>query len=497
VDGAVLTDTVAASLVTTVDVVVIGAGPAGIAASVALKRAGVKSFLVLERETSVGGVWRDNTYPGAACDVPSFLYSFSFETNTQWSKVFAPQAEIKAYLESCVHKYGLQEHIRCNTEVIRLSYNEADAGWTLYTSNAGAIRAVTVLTAVGQLNRPSMPKLAGMEHFEGASFHSARWRHDVDLKGKSIAVVGTGASAIQIVPHVAQIAARLTLFQRSPPWVMPKPDRLYSPDEKKRLKRLPLLARIRRAKLWWSYESGHGKVIAGTKVNKAMEAAARAFIAEKVRDPQLQRLLTPDYPLGCKRILLSNDWYPALVRENVTVIGEAIERVTAKGVVTKDGIEHPVDVVIFCTGFKSTEFLLPMEVVGCKGTRLHDLWKDGAEAYRGTTVPGFPNLFMIYGPNTTVPSSAIFMIECQVNYVLKFVKRILRDGLVFDVRPEPMRRFNEAIQRQAAGYAWMSSCNNWFKSASGKLVNNWPGPTRKFFWLTRFLDASNYRIKQR
>jgi len=497
VDGGGLTDTEAKTLVTTVDVVVIGAGPAGIATSVALKRAGLTSFLVLEREASVGGVWRDNIYPGAACDVPSLLYSFSFETNTQWSKVFAPQPEIRAYLERCVDKYGLREHIRFNTEVIRLSYNEADAVWSVYTSDAGVIRTLTVLTAVGQLNRPSTPTLPGIENFEGSAFHSARWRGDVELKGKSVAVVGTGASAIQIVPHIAQIAARLMVFQRSPPWVMPKPDRSYLENEKRRFKRVPLLARMLRARLWWSYESGHGKVIAGTKVNKAMETAGRRIIAENVRDPQLRNMLTPDYPLGCKRILLSNDWYPALVRDNVTVIGDAIERITAKGVVTADGTEHPVDVIIFCTGFKSTEFLLPMEVVGRAGKRLHDLWRDGAEAYRGTTVPGFPNLFMIYGPNTTVPSSAIFMIECQVNYVLKFVKRILRDGLVFDVRPEPMRRFNAAIQRQAAGYAWMSSCNNWFKSASGKLVNNWPAPTRKFFWLTRFLDASNYQITRR
>jgi len=278
VDGGGLTDTEAKTLVTTVDVVVIGAGPAGIATSVALKRAGLTSFLVLEREASIGGVWRDNIYPGAACDVPSLLYSFSFETNTQWSKVFAPQPEIRAYLERCVDKYGLREHIRFNTEVIRLSYNEADAVWSVYTSDAGVIRTLTVLTAVGQLNRPSTPTLPGIENFEGSAFHSARWRGDVELKGKSVAVVGTGASAIQIVPHIAQIAARLMVFQRSPPWVMPKPDRSYLENEKRRFKRVPLLARMLRARLWWSYESGHGKVIAGTKVNDRMNAPTRAMI---------------------------------------------------------------------------------------------------------------------------------------------------------------------------------------------------------------------------
>jgi cation diffusion facilitator CzcD-associated flavoprotein CzcO len=258
---------------------------------------------------------------------------------------------------------------------------------------------------------------------------------------------------------------------------MPKPDRPYSATEKQRLARLPLLARLLRAQFYWSYERGHAKVIAGSKLNKAMEETARGIIEKTVKDPALRRIVTPDYPLGCKRILLSNDWYPALVKDNVTVTAQAIERVTPTTIVTRDGAEHPADVIIFCTGFKSTEFLLPIEIVGRDGARLHEVWKDGAEAYRGSTVPGFPNLFMIYGPNTTVPSSAIFMIECQTNYVLKFVKRILKEKLLFDVKREPMRQFNETIQRRAQAYAWMSSCNNWFKTASGKLVNNWPSPT--------------------
>ncbi|WP_201449710.1 NAD(P)/FAD-dependent oxidoreductase [Bradyrhizobium sp. Ai1a-2] len=481
------------SQATTVDAVVIGAGPGGIATSVALKRAGVKSFLILERESKIGGVWRDNTYPGAACDVPSFLYSFSFEMNTQWSKVFAPQAEIRDYLERCVEKYGLRRHILCDTEVVRLGFDETTSRWIVTTATGKVIKTSVVLTAVGQLNRPAVPKLSGIETFSGPHFHSARWDHHVELEGKSVAVIGAGASAIQVVPHVAKIAARLTVFQRSPPWVMPKPDRAYSDSEKWRFKWLPLLARASRAKLYWSYERGHDKVIAGTKLNKAMEVTARAIIA-KIKDPALRKTVTPDYPLGCKRILLSNEWYPALAQDNVKVTAEGIERVTPTAIVTKDGGKHPVDAIIYCTGFKSTEFLLPMEIVGRDNKRLHDIWKDGAEAYRGSSVPGFPNLFMIYGPNTTVPSSAIFMIECQVNYVIKFVKRILRDELVFEVKREPMRRFNEMIQHRAQRYAWMSSCNNWFKSASGKLVNNWPSPTLKFFLLTRVLDAQNYQI---
>ena len=483
--------------VATVDVVVIGAGPAGIATSVALKRAGVGSFVVLEREAKIGGVWRDNTYPGAACDVPSFLYSFSFETNTQWSKVFAPQSEIRDYLEHCVRKYDLQKHIRCGSEVVLLRFDETEARWIVTTATGDTISTAVVITAVGQLNRPSVPNLPGIEEFSGARFHSARWDHGVELKGKSVAVIGAGASAIQVVPHVAQLAARLSVFQRSPPWVMPKPDRPYSATEKQRLARLPLLARLLRAQFYWSYERGHAKVIAGSKLNKAMEETARGIIEKTVKDPALRRIVTPDYPLGCKRILLSNDWYPALVKDNVTVTAQAIERVTPTTIVTRDGAEHPADVIIFCTGFKSTEFLLPIEIVGRDGARLHEVWKDGAEAYRGSTVPGFPNLFMIYGPNTTVPSSAIFMIECQTNYVLKFVKRILKEKLLFDVKREPMRQFNETIQRRAQAYAWMSSCNNWFKTASGKLVNNWPSPTLRFFVLTRFLDASNYQITRR
>jgi cation diffusion facilitator CzcD-associated flavoprotein CzcO len=479
------------------DVVVIGAGPAGIAASVALKKAGIKSFFVLEREAAIGGVWRDNTYPGAACDVPSFLYSFSFEPNTQWSRVFAPQSEIRAYLEHCVEKYDLRQHICCGTEVVRLRFDEEKSCWLIFTSTGGVFVSPIVLTAVGQLNRPSMPKLEGLEQFGGAAFHSARWDHSVDLKSKSVAVVGTGASAIQVVPHVAKLAARLTLFQRSPPWVVAKPDRPYSSDEKSRFKRLPFLARLSRFKFYWSYERGHTKVIAGTKLNKEMEEAALAIIDKTITNPNLKKMVTPDYPLGCKRILLSNDWYPALSRDNVTVVADGIEKLTPTSMTTKDGVEYPVDVVIFCTGFKSTEFLLPIEIIGRGGERLHDVWKDGAEAYRGSTVPGFPNLFMIYGPNTTVPSSAIFMIECQVDYVLKFVKRILRDKLLFDVKREPMRKFNDAIQRRAQSYAWMSSCNNWFKTASGKLVNNWPSPTLRFFLLTRMLDARNYRITRR
>jgi len=480
-----------------VDVVVIGAGPAGIATSVALRRAGVKSFLVLERETKVGGVWRDNTYPGAACDVPSFLYSFSFEMNTQWSKVFAPQAEIRDYLEHCVEKYELRRHILCGTEVVRLGFDEATSRWIVTIATGEVINTAVVITAVGQLNRPAVPKFAGIETFAGAHFHSARWDHHVELKGKSVAVIGAGASAIQVVPQVAKIAARLTVLQRSPPWVMPKPDRAYSASEKWRFKWLPLLARASRAKIYWSYERGHDKVIAGTKLNKAMEATAHAIIDKTVKDPALRKIVTPDYPLGCKRILLSNDWYSALVRDNVKVTDQEIDWITPTAIVTKDGIEHQVDIIIYCTGFKSTDFLQPITIVGRDSKYLHDVWKDGAEAYRGSSVPGFPNLFMIYGPNTTVPSSAIFMIECQVNYALKFVRRILKDKLVFEVKREPMRKFNEAIQRRAQRYAWMSSCNNWFKSASGKLVNNWPSPTLKFFLLTRSLDVRNYQITRK
>ncbi|MBR8332740.1 alpha/beta hydrolase fold domain-containing protein [Burkholderia ambifaria] len=478
--------------------IIIGAGFAGIGMAVALQRAGIRDFVIVERSHDVGGVWRDNRYPGAACDVPSHLYSFSFEPNPNWSRVFAPQPEIHAYLQHCARKYGLARHLRFGAEVERAQYDEARGLWHVTLADGTTLSAAVLVSGTGQLSRPAMPDLPGIDTFRGRAFHSAHWDNDYPLAGKRVAVVGTGASAIQFVPAIAADVERLVVFQRSPAYVMPRPDRAYRPWEQALFRRLPWAMKLHRASIYVRYES---RAIAFTRLHGLMDVAVgrpfRKLLARDVRDPALRARLTPDYPIGCKRILLSSDYLAALDRDNVELVTHRIRRVTETGIETDDGVHHPVDAIVYGTGFAATAFLSPMRITGRDGLDLNDAWRRGAQAYLGLTVPGFPNFFMLYGPNTNLGhNSIVYMLESQIAHVMRCVRAMRRNGsTAIDVDPHRYRCFNAHVQQRLAGSVW-SGCKSWYVDASGHNSTNWPGFTLTYRWLTRFTGLSAYRFTQ-
>jgi cation diffusion facilitator CzcD-associated flavoprotein CzcO len=500
-------------------VVIIGAGFGGIGMAIRLKQAGIDDLLILEKADDVGGTWRDNTYPGAACDVPSHLYSFSFEPKTDWSRRFPLQEEILDYVRDCADKYGITPHIRFGTEVVGAAFDE-DAGlWRIRTATreatgeatadanggasggasgaaSGELTARVLVSACGQLNRPAFPDIEGRDDFTGTSWHSARWDHDYDLDGKRVAVIGTGASAIQFVPPVAERAERLHLFQRSAPYVIDKPDRPYRAWEKVLLRRFPALQALSRARVYLAFES---RALGFIRYPQLMELLTKRFrkqLAEQVPDRDLRTALVPDYPMGCKRILLSADFYPALTRPSVDLVTDPIERITADGVMTADGTVREVDAIVYGTGFHASEFLAPMRITGRGGQELNAAWQDGAQAYLGITVSGFPNLFLIYGPNTNLGhNSIIYMLESQIQYVLGCVKAIHGDGLRWmEVRPDVQDAFNRDLQARMRTTIWDRGCTSWYRTADGKHVNNWPGFTFAYRRATRRPDLEDFRV---
>jgi cation diffusion facilitator CzcD-associated flavoprotein CzcO len=480
-----------------VEVAVIGTGFSGLGMAIELKRAGVDSFVVLEKADAVGGTWRENTYPGCACDVQSHLYSFSFEPNPSWSRMFAPQQEIRDYLERCATKYGIRPHIRFNSEVTGAAFDEDAGVWRIQVNGRDdAVVARAVVSAMGPLHRPAYPEVEGLDEFRGKTFHSAEWDHDYDLAGKRVAVIGTGASAIQFVPQIAKKAAQVHLFQRTPPWIVPKPDRRISKLERRLFTRFPKLQDAYRSSIYWRLESRVLGFTVHPKAMKVAELVARAHIRRQVKDPQLRRKVTPDYTIGCKRILISNDYYPALARDNVNVVTDGIARVTERGVVLHDGTEHEVDAIIFGTGFKVTDLLTPLSIYGRGGRDINDAWREGIEAYLGTSVAGFPNLFLLLGPNTGLGhSSMVYMIESQTRYVLECVRALReRDVRYIDVRPEVQSQFNDAIQAQLSRAVWASGCKSWYLDAHGRNRTAWPGFTFKFRQATSRLREDDYEM---
>ncbi|MBS62097.1 NAD(P)/FAD-dependent oxidoreductase [Salinisphaera sp.] len=477
------------------DVAIIGAGFGGIGMAIALKQRGKHSLVILEKEGEVGGAWRDNTYPGAACDVPSRLYSFSFAKKFDWSRRFAPQAEIFAYLRQCADDYGLHPHLRFNTEVEQARFDEAAGLWHIRTPH-GEIHARVLITATGQLNRPAWPSIPGRERFQGPAFHSARWDHDVDLVGKTVAVVGTGASAIQFVPEVAKQAKKVRLFQRSAAYVIPKPDRVYSSAEQKLMERMPLLQKLDRGRI---YAQNEARVLGFTAVQSAMGFYQRLFkryLKRCISDPQLREKLTPDYPLGCKRILISNDYFQAIERYGIEVHTGGVGAITETGVVDAKGQHHEADVLIYGTGFQATDFLAPMTILGREGRDLNDAWRDGAEAYLGINVHGFPNMFMLYGPNTNLGhNSIVYMLESQIAYVMSALEVLEQGGHRFmDVDADVQDRFNSDLQEQIRHTVWDKDCHSWYKTESGKNTNNWPGFTFTYRRRTQTLDTRDYEL---
>jgi cation diffusion facilitator CzcD-associated flavoprotein CzcO len=476
------------------DVLIIGTGFSGLCMGVKLLEAGMKSFLILERAGEVGGTWRDNHYPGCACDIQSHLYSFSFEQNPKWTRMFAPQPEIKAYLQHCAEKYGLLPHIRFGADVASARYEESEAQWHVTTRDGRSFRARALVAGIGGLAIPAIPSIEGLETFEGKRFHSAQWDHQYDFTGKHVAVIGTGASAIQFVPKIAERAAQLDLYQRTPPWILPKPDREISPFERKLFRWLPLTQHLFRSAIYWLLEM---RVIAFTvrpKLARQAQTLAWRHIARFIKDPELRRKLTPDYMIGCKRILMSNDYYPALAQPNVEVVTDGIREVRPRSIVTADGREREVDAIVFGTGFKAQDPIPRGLFFGRNGLDIVDAFKDGMEAYLGTTVHGFPNFFILMGPNTGLGhNSMVYMIESQVHYAMECLRAMRTHRLrAVDVRPEVQSRFNGWLQKRLVHTVWSSGCRSWYLNANGKNTTLWPGFTFTFRRLTRRFRKTDY-----
>jgi cation diffusion facilitator CzcD-associated flavoprotein CzcO len=479
-------------------VAIIGSGFSGLCLGIRLHQSGIESYTIFEKADRLGGTWRDNTYPGAACDVPSFAYCFSFEQKTDWSRKWAPQEEIRDYMDACARKYDVLRHIRFNTEIAEARFDEPAAVWRLRTTGGEEIEADVLISAVGQLNRPAVPPIEGLDRFRGVQFHSARWNHAYDLAGKRVGVVGNAASAIQFIPQIAPKVEKLSIFQRSANWMLPRGDRAYTAREKWIFTHVPGVARLYRWWIWALLESRFPLFRGNQFFARKTREIAEQNIADTVADPALRRILIPDYPIGGKRMLVSDDYYQALGRPNVEVVTDAIDHLTEDAVVTRDGRTHPVDAVILATGFDTTAFLAPMAIAGLGGQRLEDAWATGASAYRGITLPGFPNFFMTYGPNTNLGhNSIIFMIECQTNYILQALGRLRDDVAYLDLRREAMAAYNEQLERELAATVWARTGKSWYKTESGRITNNWSATTTWYWWTTRRFDADSYRVVSR
>ncbi|HKF77498.1 MAG TPA: NAD(P)/FAD-dependent oxidoreductase [Candidatus Dormibacteraeota bacterium] len=475
------------------DVAVIGAGFGGLGMAVRLGRSGDVSFVVLEKAGDIGGTWRDNTYPGASCDVPSHLYSFSFHPQS-WPRRYATQAEILRYLERIVEAHALASHLRFDSPVEAAVFDERSATWRLALAGGEVVAARAVVSAVGQLNRPALPDIPGRERFLGRSWHSARWDHGYDLTGRRVAVIGTGASAIQFVPEIVQKAARVHVFQRTAPYVIPRPDRPYGAVERWLYDHVPLLQRGDRLRVFLTGELLGAALLGSARLRAALEQRWRSFMHAQVDDPALRARCEPGYVLGCKRILFSNDWYATLQRESVELVTDRIVEITRTGVATADGAHREVDAVVYGTGFRATEFLQPMQVTGLGGRDLHEVWCGTPEAYRGIQVSGFPNFFMLYGPNTNLGSnSIIFMLEAQIAYVQGALRAMRRRGLAWlDVRSDVQRDFNRWVETASRRTVWETGCHNWYTTATGRNTNNWPAFPYRYRRLLRRVNLADH-----
>jgi cation diffusion facilitator CzcD-associated flavoprotein CzcO len=481
-------------------VTIIGAGFGGLGLGIQLKRAGIESFTILEKADGVGGVWRDNSYPGLTCDVPSHFYSFSFELKHDWSRRYPRRDEILAYLEDCTDKYRLRAHLRLGTEVVSADFDEGAAQWRVRTATGEEIVSDFLVSATGQLSRPADPKLPGIASFEGEMFHSARWNHDCDLSGKRVAAVGTGASAVQYIPEIAPRVEKLHVFQRTPGWTVPKPDRPYRPREKALFRRFPWLLRISRTLVFLRFETLN---LAFTNtvswVTKPYEIGHKLRVRRLFRDPELREKLVPDYPLGCKRALVTSEYLTALAEPNVEVVTRPVREIRSSSIVAEDGTEREVDAIVLGTGFQTNDFLAPMAIRGLGGRDLNDAWREGAEAYLGMAVSGFPNMFILYGPNTNLGSgSIIYMLEAQIGYVVEAVRRLARTGARWiEVRPDVQSDFNREVQERLDGTVWTAGCNSWYRTESGKVVNNWPGFMFEYRRRTKEPDLADFRLAPR
>jgi cation diffusion facilitator CzcD-associated flavoprotein CzcO len=475
---------------------IIGAGFAGLGAAIRLKREGVDDFVVWERDADVGGTWWANTYPGCQCDIPSHLYSFSFAPNPEWRRTYATQPEIRRYLQDVTDRFALRAHIRLGCAVTAAAWDEANHRWTVETAD-GAFTADLLIAAPGPLSEPSVPALPGLETFAGTTFHTAGWNHEHDLAGRRVAVIGTGASAIQAVPQIQPLVDRLAVFQRTPPWVVGHGDRPISDRERRVYRRLPALQRAVRAAVYAGSELLVPGLAYRPRLMKLVERLARRHLERQVADPQLRERLTPAYAIGCKRILPSNRWYPAITQPNVDVVTDAIARVEPDGIRTADGALHEADTIIFATGFVVTDIRLAAIVRGREGRLLADAWNGSPQAYRGTTVAGFPNLFFLVGPNTGLGhNSIVFMIEAQLAYVMDALRTMRERGARrLEVRADAQAAYNERLQERLRRTVWNTGgCSSWYLDRNGRNSTIWPDFTWRFWGQMRRFDAAAYDL---
>ena len=484
--------------ITNVDVLIVGGGFSGICMGIKLLEGGIKSFLIIEKSANIGGTWWDNRYPGCACDIPSHLYSFSFAPSTEWTRMYPGQQEIHDYLKRCVEHYGLSPYLRLNTRFCEAVWDEAEGAWKVSTADGLRIHGRVLVSGMGALHVPRYPDLRGLDRFNGPAFHSATWDHSVDLDGKNVAVIGTGASAIQFVPQIAPRVGKLSLFQRTAPWIVPRLDFAFSEKWRRRFRRIPLTRWALRQYIFWRQEIRVLGFLGNETFRKKVEAIALRHLARRIKDPKLRAAFTPNYQLGCKRVLVSDDYYPTFNRSNVELVTEGIAEIREHSIVTNDGVEHPIDVLLFGTGFRATEPLIGCRVVGKGGIEIHDAWKNRMSAYLGITVSGFPNFFMLLGPNTGLGhNSVVLMIEAQVRYAMKCLRLMQRKKQrVLEVRPEVQQSFVEEIYRRMATTVWQSGgCKSWYQDQNtGEITTLWPGSVVSYLRRTRSVSPTDYQL---
>jgi len=482
-----------------VDVAIVGAGFGGLCAAIRVRDSGVQSLAILERSSEVGGTWRDNVYPGCACDVPSHMYSFSFAPNTQWTRPYPQQQEIQDYILRVTDANALRPLIRFNSDVEAMHWLADQQCWQIVLQGQQPLLARSVILATGPLNKPAIPNIPGVDSFTGESFHSSHWRHDVKLTGKRIAVVGTGASAIQFVPEIAPSAAHVDVFQRTPAWVMPRWDQPYGVVRRLAYRYVPLLQRLSRWRVYWFNEWIGMAFMGSSRMQAMLKRLSSHHLRSQVANAATRQALTPNFNPGCKRLLISNTWFPALQRPNVKLVTQAVTAIAPNGVVGADGTVYPCDVIVWGTGFKATEFVTPMRIfgdgAGAQAPELGNLWHSAPAATRlGITVAGFPNLFMLVGPNTGLGhNSIIFMIECQVHYIVQALKNMReRQQGVLSLRPDIQRDEYTQIQQKMKGTVWSSGCKSWYQNVDGRIDTLWPGYTWEYWLKTRRFQQADY-----
>jgi len=475
-------------------VIIIGTGFSGLCMAIKLKEGGIEDFIILEKESDIGGTWRENTYPGAECDIPSALYSYSFEPYPEWEYKWSMQPQILQYINHVADKHNLRDHILFDEEVISATWLQESCIWNVQTTAGKKYQSSSIITAIGQLHHPSIPKFKNIDNLSIPYFHSARWNHDVDLTGKRVGVIGNAASAVQFIPEIAKVAGEVIVFQRSANWMLPKQDRMYREWEKKLVRRIPLLLKLYRIKIWLL---GGGLFFLMQNSNqwlrKLYQAQSIKFIKDHIKDEDLVKTLTPLFPMGAKRVLFSDTYYPALARNNVKLVTSKIQGMHSSGVQTSEG-SYDVDVLIFGTGFITNPFLKEIEVTGVNNKSIKDIWSKGSQNYLGISVHGFPNLFMMYGPNTNLGhNSIIIMSEAQANYIAQCIQKMKDDQLKsMDVKKEVMEAYYQETQERLNKMIWATEGESWYRSADGSSPNNYPGRTMEYIRRTKKVDWRKY-----